>query len=54
MFLVWGCVDQMGHSWTCQQAREAWQKTQSHSSNAQNPQLLNQVIVNRDTIHICR
>lgn len=54
IFLLWGCVYQMGHPWTCQQAREAWQRTQSHAIADQNSQRLNQVIVNRDTIHLCR
>ena len=54
MFLGWGCVSQMRHPMTCQQAREAWSKNQSHSSNDQNSQQLNKVLVNRDTIHLCR
>ena len=54
MFLLGTCLAQAHHPWTCEQAREVWQKNQSLSSQEQNHQLLTKVMSNRDTIHLCQ
>jgi hypothetical protein len=53
MFLLGGGVSQMSHPWTCEQAREAWHKTQL-DDNSQYRRQLEPVMVNRDTIHLCK
>jgi hypothetical protein len=53
MFLLGGAVSQMSHPWTCEQAREAWHKTQL-DDNSQYRRQLEPVMVNRDTIHLCK
>lgn len=54
MCLAWGYLSRVHYPWTCEQAREAWQKHQSLSSKGQNNQLVSKVISNRDTIHLCQ
>lgn len=54
MCLVGGYLSRVHHPWTCEQAKEAWQKHQSLSSEGQNHQLVSRVISNRDTIHLCQ
>lgn len=49
---IWGCISQIHAPLTCQQAREAWQKKQVVQGTSSH-QSLEQVIVNRDTIHLC-
>lgn len=56
MFLVWGCIYQyqLRYPWTCQQAREAWQKKQPYYKDDPSLRQLNPAIANRDTIHLCK
>lgn len=43
----------LSNSWTCQQAKEAWQKNNS-AAEGKSLQQLDQAIVNRDTLSLCR
>ncbi|HBL12524.1 MAG TPA: hypothetical protein DD379_14190 [Cyanobacteria bacterium UBA11162] len=54
ILLVLGCAYRLGQPLTCQQAKEAWQRSQSNYSSDRNLQPLNPAMVNRDTIHLCR
>jgi uncharacterized membrane protein YcaP (DUF421 family) len=43
----------LSNSWTCEQAKQAWQKNNS-TVEGKSLQQLDQAIFNRDTLSICR
>lgn len=52
MCLSLGCISQFHSPWDCKQAKGNWQKKQVNHSN-QSSQQFKQVMVDRDTIHVC-
>lgn len=55
MFLCGGLVYQMtvSNSWTCEQAKQAWQKN-NYAGEGKSIQQLDPALVNRDTLSLCR
>lgn len=50
MFVSWGCISQLQSPGNCKQAKEAWQKKHQATANSEQ---VDQVMVSRDTIHLC-
>lgn len=55
VFVCGGFLYQMtlNNSWTCEQAKQAWQKNNA-TANGQSLEQLDKAIANRDTLSICR